>query len=1105
MDANPFPGLRSFEEDEAHLFFGREGQSDELLARLRRNRFLAIVGTSGSGKSSLIRAGLLPSLHGGFMADGAASWQVACFRPGSDPIGNLARSLAELFGSADETGILVTLRRSGLGLLEAVRQARLPAGQSLLVVVDQFEELFRFKQTVDAERSGDASAFIKLLLEATAQIEIPLSVVLTMRSDYLGDCAQFRDLPERLNDAQYLIPRMTRDQRREAVTGPVLVGGGRIAPRLLNRLLNDVGDNPDQLPILQHALMRTWELWTRGGGGEIDFEQYEAVGGMTTALSRHADEAYEELDPRSRQIAESLFKSLTEKGPDNREIRRPARLIELAAIAQASTEEVRAVIETFRREGRSFLMPRSGVPLEDDTVIDISHESLIRGWQRLKAWVDEEAQSAQIYRRVADAAARHAEGHAALWRDPDLAQALRWRAEHRPTQAWGERYALGCERALAFLEDSRRENLAALQKSEREGKIRRLVIPLAAAVLFAAILAGYGLWQKHKAREALRQSYLSSAASARRESEPLKAAHFSSRYLEIGRDETLLESSAFNAQSGSAALLAAIVPKAEAESSDDRVAFSADGQRFATWSPQGALQLWDAVQGRPVGARRALAGLASIVFSDDGKLLLGVGKDGSARLWRSRDGSPMAAPLRDGQGPLRGAALSPDGALALLWRDDGLAAAPASVLYYGAQARPSIAHLWRTSDGSRLPLPADRLGGDQPIDGAVFSADGQKLLVWNGNTARLWTLGAGAAEPRLLAQEGAIDGAAFSRDGRHILTWGFDHAARLWPTTGRSPAALPLGHEGAVLGGAFSEDGAKILTWSLDGSVRLWGLDGSPVIPPIRHRDAVLGAELSKDGGSVLIWSGDGAARLWDAADGSLQAELFHGDSLTAAKLVAEDRAVTWGSRDGARVWNLSPEPKVRRARAVPAGPRVPAPEGRALSHTSDLLLTWRGGVVQLWEGPGGTAALPAIRQDEPVRGAVFSRNDSLILVWDSDCVRLWNTADGSPAGPPLRPEGETVHASFSPGEDLLLTQGADGTVQSWDIDADYDFPREHWPLLVEVATGTAVDEKTGRVKGLSADEWKEKRAVYREVAAEHLRSCRHQKANLYRRQKGLW
>jgi hypothetical protein len=383
---NPFPGLRPFEAHENHLFFGRDGQCDELLTRLRRNRFLAVVGTSGSGKSSLVRAGLLPGLYGGLMTPAGSRWRIGVFRPGSQPIGNLAESLnaPEIFGRNEQVQQACTetvLRRGSVGLIEVVQEARMPKRDNLLVVVDQFEELFRFKQaSPGAGREDEAAAFVKLLLEAAKQQETPIYVVLTMRSDYLGDCAQFRDLPEAINDGQYLIPRMTRDQRREAITGPVAVGGAKITPRLVNRLLNDVGDNPDQLPILQHALMRTWDYWAQHHKNDepIDLPHYEAIGGMAKALSLHADEAYHELTtPRRQAIAEKLFKALTEKGEDGREIRRPTSLRDAGALAETTEPEVAAVVEIFRRSGRTFLMPPAEVKLHAGTLIDISHESLI--------------------------------------------------------------------------------------------------------------------------------------------------------------------------------------------------------------------------------------------------------------------------------------------------------------------------------------------------------------------------------------------------------------------------------------------------------------------------------------------------------------------------------------------------------------------------------------------------------------------------------------------------------------------------------------------------------------------------------------------------------
>ncbi|HEX7312834.1 MAG TPA: tetratricopeptide repeat protein [Pyrinomonadaceae bacterium] len=489
---NPFPGLRPFETDEYRLFFGREGQSDALLERLERSHFLAVVGTSGSGKSSLVRAGLLPALRGGMMAGAGAGWRVAVARPGHDPLGNLARALAEegVLASAAvglgreerEAVIEATLRGGSLGLVDAARAARL-GGEKLLVVIDQFEELFRFRAARAAAADDEASAFVKLLLEAARQRDVPVYVVLTMRSDFLGDCAQFQGLPEAINDGQYLIPRMTRDERRFAIVGPVRVARARMTEPLVNRLLNDVGDNPDQLPILQHALMRTWDEWrarrpeheaAHTAGPKIDVCCYEAIGGMSHALSRHADEAYRELpDERSRSIAELLFRALTERGPDNREIRRPTRLKEICEIADATHKEVAAVVEVFRREGRTFLMPPEGVALEPDTVIDISHESLIRNWGRLREWVKDEADAARIYRRLAEAAAAYRAGESGLLDDVTLGWVNRWQERYSPNRAWGVRYHPDYDAATRFLEESREAR--GREREEREAQRRELL------------------------------------------------------------------------------------------------------------------------------------------------------------------------------------------------------------------------------------------------------------------------------------------------------------------------------------------------------------------------------------------------------------------------------------------------------------------------------------------------------------------------------------------------------------------------------------------------------------------------------------------------------
>ncbi len=469
---NPFPGLRPFREDEEYLFFGRENQVDAMVDKLAATHFLAVVGTSGSGKSSLVNCGLRPALHGGLMARAGTSWRMAQFRPGNDPMRALARALAEdgvLFKGYQAAGLTLaeivdtTLRMSKLGLIDIYEQANLGKDVNLLVVVDQFEELFRYSQPAAGQQQSvtgvieEATAFVNLLLAAKEQTSFPIYIVLTMRSDFLGDCTQFSGLAEAINAGQYLVPRMTRDERRAAISGPVGVGGAEISPVLLTRLVNDVGDNPDQLSILQHALNRTWARWEGSGDhGPLDLPHYQAIGTMAHALDQHAEKAYAELTTaRQRHICEKLFKALTDKATDPRGVRRPTKLETLCALAEATPAEITQVIDVFRKPSRSFLMPPAEDALEARTVIDISHESLMRVWERLKSWADQEAQSAHMYWRLAETAVLHDKGQAGLWDDPDLQGAIDWQENNRPNKDWAQRYDPGFDGAMAFLKKSK--------------------------------------------------------------------------------------------------------------------------------------------------------------------------------------------------------------------------------------------------------------------------------------------------------------------------------------------------------------------------------------------------------------------------------------------------------------------------------------------------------------------------------------------------------------------------------------------------------------------------------------------------------------------------
>lgn len=448
----PFPGLRSFEPEEAEIFFGREDDIFELLDRLRCVRFLALVGASGCGKSSLMRAGLIAALRDGFMVDQEQPWRIAIMRPGSEPIANLARALAvpgalDVGADAGEPPskdpgdvqvLQATLRRGPLGLVEAVREADLPAGSRLLVLVDQFEEIFRL-DTQGAGSCDEARALIKLLLGAALQRDLPIYVALTMRSEFLGDCAAFTGLPEAINEGLYLLPQMGRDPLRDAIVQPLALYKASTTPQLRDILLNEAGDAPDRLPVLQHAMMRMWDAAGRRPR-MFDLRDYKAIGRLDGALSQHIEEVFDALDERQQRIAEVVFRCVTDTRENNQTVRWPDRLDHIHARAAKVTGEpglplkdLILVIEEFRRQDRSFLMPPPPQPLEPGTVIDISHEALIRQWARLRSWAEDEAVSRALHRQIREAAAR--------WRDSGrdpyqlfggklLIEAQAWLREH---------------------------------------------------------------------------------------------------------------------------------------------------------------------------------------------------------------------------------------------------------------------------------------------------------------------------------------------------------------------------------------------------------------------------------------------------------------------------------------------------------------------------------------------------------------------------------------------------------------------------------------------------------------------------------------------------
>jgi len=533
----PYPGLRAFTRDESDLFFGREGCVDAMVDRLAATRFLAVLGPSGSGKSSLVRTGLLDALDLGLHPWAGSRWKVADMHPGGQPTRSLAAALLEVkTGSAPEemdVDLLTSFLSAGpRSVVEWASGGNLPQGCNLLILVDQFEELFRYGDY--AQREG-AEAFVALLLESASAAGVPIHVVITMRSEYLGAGALMAGLAEHINAGLYLTPRMGREECKLAIEGPASVMGFRVEPALVNRLLNDLASfapweageradqaerlsrQADQLPLMQHVLNRLWARAAGEGDGrgvELKLADYEQLGGLSGALDAHGAEVMAALGAARAGRLEDVFRALISGTSVELAVRRPCRLGELVEVAGGARGDVVAIVEAFRAPDCSFMRTSQPSLAGDETIVDISHESLIRQWTPLREWLKKEARAGAAWRRLITAEERYAQGEGGLLTGLDLHTLVAWWESANPTPAWAARHGGKFEAATAFLAASRRAE-AAQADAERQREMRerqRLrwgIVGLATALVIVTVLGANVFATRNK----LKDSYIALSAN----------------------------------------------------------------------------------------------------------------------------------------------------------------------------------------------------------------------------------------------------------------------------------------------------------------------------------------------------------------------------------------------------------------------------------------------------------------------------------------------------------------------------------------------------------------------------------------------------------------
>ena len=1056
---SPYRGLRPFREEDAAFFFGREAFSAHLAKMVETQNFVAVVGASGSGKSSVVRAGLVPRLRG--ERSPGCVWDIITLVPSDRPFHALAAALMPLLEpDLDEIARLVKTRELAeylAGAHVSLRDlaARVLEKQSgtdrLLLIADQWEEIYTLCREEKLRRS-----FIDSLLEATESL--PLTVVVTLRGDFFGHVLDYRPLVDRIDRAVVHIPPMNRDELTRAVEEPAKRVALSFEPGLVDRMLDDVDGEPGRLPLLEFALT---ELWEKRSGTKLRHETYDAMGQIQGAVARRAEGVYERLEAPEQEQVRRIFVQLVRPGEGAEDTRRRATFAELGPESRPLIKEL--------ADNRLVVTGRDASTGEE--TVEVAHEALIRSWNDLRRWMDED----RVFRGWQERLRTALRQWQASGRQDDLL--LRGAPLAEAEQRLAERPAEVSDAERQFVQASveLRDREQAIRDRQRK-KIVRWSVTAALLMTLLAIATGVAWVDAWKTNEDLEKSlvdsffnqlYSARIASDRGSSDEALAWYLRA-YQTAPATRQELKTSARHLIGGWGRSAGRVLPHGgpvravafspdgqtvltgsagantarlwDAQTGEPRgeplehiravrvVAFSPDGQTVLTGSDDKTARLWDAQTGKPRGEPlEHAASVIAVAFSPDGQTILTASLGGAARLWDTQTRQPRGKALKH-NGSVHTARFSPDGQAVLTGGSDG------------------AARLWDAQTGEPRGETLQHL---EAVNAVAFSPDGMTILTGSSDrTARFWDVQTGRSKGRSLQHQHPVTAVAFSPDGTTALTvsdylpdisrfpaasrpHGSEGTAHLWDVQTGQQRGVPLTHEGRVNAVVFRPDGRMVLTGSADGTARLWDAQtGTQRGEFAGHEGGVIAVAFSPDSRMAFTGSTDGTARLWDALAGQPREELLlhHGD---VAAVFSADGPTVLGSADGnAQLWDV----------------HTHQPRGEPLQHGGDVHAVAFGpqGRMVLVASEDGTGLLWDTQTGQPCRKFQHVRGDVLSVALSPDgkmaltgssegTARLWHVPTAKPHGEPLQHGGEIRAVAFSPDGNTVLT-GSNGITQLWDV-----------------------------------------------------------------------